>query len=83
VKDRPVTGRVRLSTTLLLASVLAFAGAALVQLGRGPDDLVGWPALVLLGAGAGSLVAGLVTLVSAFRARRRLRERLGLGSGSR
>lgn len=76
--DRPVTGRASWATTLLLVSVLLFGGAATLQLGRDAESLVGMPALVLLGLALAFLIAGILTLGSAFRARRRLRERLGL-----
>lgn len=74
----PVTARASWATTLLLASVLLFGGAAALQIGRDAETLVGAPALVLLGLGLAFLVAGILTLWSAFRARRRLRERLGM-----
>jgi hypothetical protein len=75
---RPVSTRASWATTLLLASVLLFGGAASLQLGRDAESLVGTPALVLIGLGLAFLVAGVLTLWSAFRARKRLRERLGL-----
>ena len=75
---RPVTGRASWATTLLLVSVLLFGGAAALQIGRDAESLVGVPALILLGLAIAFLIAGILTLWSAFRARRRLRESLGL-----
>ncbi|MEX2458809.1 MAG: hypothetical protein WD770_07460 [Actinomycetota bacterium] len=72
-----MTGRASWATTLLLVSVLLFGGAAVLQVGRDAESLVGTPALVLLGLAVAFLIAGILTLGAAFRARRRLRERLG------
>lgn len=67
--SRPVTRRVRWASMWFLGAALLFLVSAMLP-------AVPAAALVMFGGGVGMLVAGVVSLVSAFRARTRLRRAL-------
>ena len=78
-RGRPVTRRVFWASSLSLVAVLLYVISALAQAGQAsaPDDPSG-TAVAAFWLGTACLLGGIVTLVSAYRARRRLRVRLGM-----